>query len=124
MHSTEMMNALRLLNWLDQERRGQTAGTTAATLVERQQTVTRALIPQSMLSLHDRLAARGKPSVVSLAGSSCSACHLKLPSGFLGELRRPGRYATCPTCGVFVWSGGEPVVDVTPAAKKPTRKKG
>jgi predicted nucleic acid-binding Zn-ribbon protein len=123
MYPADMMNALRLLNWLDQERRAQTDGTAAAALVEQQQTATRGAMTESLVSFHDRFAARGKPSVVSLAGSSCSACHLKLPSGLLGELHRPGRYSMCPTCGVFVWSGEESAAEVAPVTRKSPRKK-
>ena len=124
MHTPEIMNVLRTLNWLDGERRSVVRGSTSEALVEKQQALTRARLPQSLLSLHDRFAARGKPSVVTLAGSSCSACHLKLPSGELGVLRASGRYSMCPNCGVFVWSG-EALASETVVApvKKDSRKK-
>jgi hypothetical protein len=123
MYTTESLNVLRTLTWLDKERRLLPAGSTAAAVVEKQQTATRAKMSASLVTFHDRYAKRGGPSVVLLSGSSCSACHIKLPSGELGQLRTPGRYAMCPNCGVVVWSGEPAAVEPTPAAKKPERKK-
>lgn len=124
-YSMEIMDVLRNLNWLEKERRCLTEGGTTALLVEKQMATARAELPHSVLCLHERFAARGKPSVVRLAGSSCSACHLKLPSGELGMLRVAGRYGICPNCGVFVWSGeeqaGEPAV-VIPAKASSKRR--
>lgn len=124
MYTSELMNVLRRLSWLDKERRCLTAGTTAAALVEKQQVAAREQLPRPLLSFHDRFSSRGKPSVVPLAGSSCSACHLKLPSGELDVLKVPGRYSMCPSCSVFVWSGEQPaIVEEPEAAKKSSRKK-
>ena len=111
------------LNRLAKEHGCLRAGGAEAVLLEQQQSATRAQLPHSVLSFHDRFAAHGKPSVVALAGSSCSACHLKLPSGLLGEVRTPGRYVMCPNCSVFVWSGQEPIPEVVVPAKKSSRKK-
>jgi predicted nucleic acid-binding Zn-ribbon protein len=124
MYTTESLNHLRTLTWLDKERRLLTAGSTAAALVEQQQAVTRGRMSPSLVSFHDRYAMRGQPSVVPLSGSSCSACHLKLPSGVLSELAAPGRYTMCPNCSVVVWSGENPIVVLpTPTTKKAGRKK-
>ena len=123
MYSTEVMNVVRTLNRLEQEHRRLPAGKAAAARVKEQQSATRALLPTAVLAIHDRFAARGKPSVVALAGSNCSACHLKLPSGELGELRVPGRFSICPNCNAFVWSGEPPPPEVAAPAKKPTREK-
>ena len=122
MHSIEVMSALRDLNWLENEHRHLPPGGAEAALVERRQTATRLKLPDSVLSFHERLAARGMPSVVLLSGSSCGACHLKLPSGVLGELRTPGRYSMCPNCSVFVWSGEQPAPEVVVPAKNHSRK--
>jgi hypothetical protein len=124
MYTTESLNHLRTLNWLDKERRLLTAGSTAAALVEQQQTATRERMSPSLVSFHDRYAKRGQPSVVPLSGSSCSGCHLKLPSGVLSELAAPGRYAMCPNCSVVGWSGEKPIVELpTPTVKKAGRNK-
>lgn len=124
MYTTESLNLLRTLNWLDKERRLLTDGTKAAALVEQQQTTTRASMSPSLVTFHDRYAKRGVPSVVRLSGSSCSGCHLKLPSGVLSELAAPGRYAMCPNCSVVVWSGEKPAVELpAPIVKKPGKKK-
>jgi hypothetical protein len=123
MYSAAEMNVLRNLNWLDNEHRFLPSGSAEATLVERRQTAIRAKLPESLLSFHERLKARGKPSVVPLSGLNCSACHLKLPSGVLGELRTPGRYSVCPNCSVFVWSGDPPVAEAVVLPKKTVRRK-
>jgi hypothetical protein len=124
MYTTDSLNILRTLNWLDKEWRLSTDGSTAAALVEQQQMATRAKMSPSLVSFHDRYAKRGLPSVVPLSGSSCGGCHLKLPSGVLGDLRAPGRYAMCPNCSVVVWSGEKPAVELpAPSIKKPGRKK-
>ena len=122
MYTIEILNALRTLNRLDMERRRLTAGSPAAAEAEQHQSATRSRLPHSVLCFHDRLAARGQPSVVRLAGSSCSACHLKLPSGVLGEMATPGRYSACPNCIVYVWSGEPPVEEVAVAPKRPSRR--
>jgi predicted nucleic acid-binding Zn-ribbon protein len=75
MYTTESLNVLRTLNWLDKERRHLTDGSAAAVLVEQQQTATRAKMSPALVAFHDRYAKRGLPSVVSLSGSSCSGCH-------------------------------------------------
>jgi len=123
MYTSEIMEMLRTLNWLDREHRCLAAESTAAGLVQEQQLVIRDHLPHSVLSIHDRFAARGKPSVVPLAGSSCSACHLKLPSGELGVLKIPGRYTMCPNCSVFVWSGEPPTANAVVPPKKTSRRK-
>ncbi len=123
MYTTETLNVLRTLNWLDKEHRCLAEGSAAGALVEQQQRAIRVQLPPSVLALHDRLAARGKPSVVALAGTSCSGCHLKLPSGTVGELRGPDRYVVCPNCNAFVWSGEQVALPVVaPAKKKAARK--
>lgn len=124
MYTTKSLHDLRALNWLDRQRRLFNYGSAAAALVEQQQKETRAKMSPSLVSFHDRRLKRGLPSVVSLSGSTCSGCHLKLPSGVLGELRVPDRYAMCPNCSVFVWSGEEPDDELpTPSLKTPVKKK-
>ena len=126
MFTTERLNELRSLNGLDKERRATVAESAAGVGLEERQTALRAHLPAEVLAFHDRFARRAQPSVVPLSGVSCSACHLKLPSGVLGELRPPNRFSLCPTCGVFVWSGDQPiavVVQLAPPEKKVRRKK-
>jgi hypothetical protein len=115
------MHILRTLNWLDKEHRCSVPRGAEAALIAKQQAAARAQLPHSLLTVHDRFAAQGKPSIVPLAGSNCSACHLKLPSGVLGEVRTPGRYTTCPTCSAFVHS-----TEMSPVQPEvaPTKKTG
>jgi len=63
----------------------------------------RAKLPTALLSQHDRIARTGNESVAAVSGSSCGACHMRLPAGLLAELGQPGRIAVCPHCGVFVY---------------------
>lgn len=124
MYTTAILDVLRDVNRLEGERRGLKEGSAAALQIEKQVAVARTKLPHSLLFLHDRFAACGKPSIVRLAGANCSACHLKLPSGELGALRVAGRYGVCPNCSAFVWSGpaavSEPVT-VHPAKSNPER---
>jgi predicted nucleic acid-binding Zn-ribbon protein len=123
MHTTESLHTLRTLNWLEKEHRLQTDGSTGRILVQKQQIATRAKLSPALISFHERFAKRGLPSVVPLSGSSCGACHLKLPSAALSELRILGRYVTCANCSVVVWSAEAAKVESPPAAKKTGRKK-
>ena len=64
----------------------------------------RARLPVALLSHHDRMAKQGRESVAPVVGSSCGACHLKLPVGQLAELHQPGRIGVCPHCGSFLFN--------------------
>ncbi len=105
MYSAEVLSQLRSLNWLAQEVRRVPPGSLEGLHVQDQIAAIRARLPNSILTYHDRLATRGQPSVVAVKGTSCSACHLKLPRGIVSELALAGRFSVCPNCGVFLWSG-------------------
>jgi predicted nucleic acid-binding Zn-ribbon protein len=123
MYTTETLNVLRTLNSLEKELRGLSSGSEEAQLIERQMLVTSAQLPTSAQSFHDQFAIRGKPSVVSIAGSSCAGCHLKLPSGTLGELRAPGRFIVCPHCCIYIWSGENALEEIAAPKKRISRKR-
>ena len=64
----------------------------------------RALLPTSILGHHDALRARGKISVVPVTLGICGACHLAIPRGRLGKLRRgDDDFGVCDHCGVFIY---------------------
>lgn len=135
MYSAEVLSQLRSLNHHSEEMRRVPGASPEALLLQKQIDALRARLPHSILTYHDRLAARGKASAAKVRGESCSACHLKLPRGLFCELSVPGRFGVCPNCGVFLWvetavaspaveplsePASEPVSE--PPAKAPRRK--
>jgi predicted nucleic acid-binding Zn-ribbon protein len=68
----------------------------------------RALLPTAILSHHDHRRARGKISVAPVTRGICGACHLAIPRGHLGQLRRvTDDLSVCDHCGVFVYLAEE-----------------
>lgn len=68
----------------------------------------RAVLPTSILSHHDALRARGKISVAPVTRGVCGACHLAIPRGHLGQLRRVADdLSVCDHCGVFIYLADE-----------------
>lgn len=122
MYSAEVLSQLRSLNWLAQEVQRVPPGSLEGLHVQDQIAAVRARLPNSILAYHDRLAARGQPSVIPITGTSCSGCHLKLPRGILGELALAGRFSVCPNCGVFLWSGEEGHESIKPSARRTSSK--
>lgn len=121
MYSAEVLSQLRSLNWLLKEARLVPAGSPESVHLQTQIDSLRARLPNSILGYHDRLVKRGLASAVEVTGTGCPACHLKLPSGLLGELAVPGRFGICPNCGVFLWSA-EPPAAVSPPAPPPAKR--
>lgn len=118
MYSAEVLSQLRSMNHLSQEMRRVPPDSAEAILLQKQIAALRARLPNSILDYHDRFEARGKTSVTQVTGSSCGACHLKLPSGLMGELAVPGRFGVCPNCGVFLWTETKVrTTEVAPVAK-------
>jgi predicted nucleic acid-binding Zn-ribbon protein len=122
MYSAEVLSQLRSLNHLSQEIRRLPRESPEAVLLQTQIGALRARLPNSILSYHDRLAARGQDSAIKVNGESCSVCHLKLPRGLLGELAVPGRFGVCPNCGVFLWMGEKSAEPVPALVRKPVRR--
>ncbi|MEO8204578.1 MAG: hypothetical protein ABI615_00250 [Chthoniobacterales bacterium] len=72
--------------------------------VSRQIESVRAMIPTAILSHHDRIRSRGKPSVAPVTRGHCGACHLVLSRGRLVDLQRnAGALNICDHCGVFIY---------------------
>jgi hypothetical protein len=117
MHSDEILQQLRSLNDLVAERRRYPAHSREGCSVDAQIAAVRAALPEPALAHHDRLAGRGLASVVRVAGRNCGGCHLGLPSGFLADMRVPGRFGVCPHCGVMVWPGEGPEEHAVPGPK-------
>jgi predicted nucleic acid-binding Zn-ribbon protein len=68
----------------------------------------RAVLPTSILSHHDALRARGKISVAAVTRGVCGACHLAIPRGHVGQLRRVADdLSVCDHCGVFIYLADE-----------------
>lgn len=90
--------------------------------MDQQVEAVRTRLPISILSYHDRLAAKGRVSAAEVRGSACGGCHLKLPLGLLGELAISGRFGICPNCGVFLWKAEARSEATMIAAKRTIRK--
>jgi predicted nucleic acid-binding Zn-ribbon protein len=64
----------------------------------------RAPLPTSILGHYDGRKARGKLAIAPVSGGVCGACHLSIPTGRLGDLRRkPGELNVCDNCGAFIY---------------------
>lgn len=126
MYSAEVLSQLRSLNWLLKESRLVPAGSPESVHLQTQMDSLRARLPNSILGYHDRLVQRGQASAVEVTGTGCPVCHLRLPSGLLGEVAVPGRFGVCPNCGVFLWSAEPPAngAPPAPAPAKRARRKG
>ncbi len=122
MYSAEVLSQLRSLNHLGQEIRSLPQESPEAVLLQKQIEALRARLPNSILSYHDRLAARNLASTARVNGESCGACHLKLPRGLFCELAVPGRFGVCTSCGVFLWMAEKPTEPVPVPVRKPARR--
>ena len=125
MYSAEVLSQLRNLNWLAQESRRLPSGSREGVKIRSQLESVRERLPTSILTYHDRLAARGQPSAAEVHHGSCGACHIRLPRGVAGELIIPGRFAVCPNCGVFLWSAdaeSDPDLSAVPPAPRKVRR--
>lgn len=122
MHSAEVLSQLRTLNWLVQEARRLPAQSPERAILDAQIHALRGRLPLSMLQHHDERARRDLPSVANLVGSTCGQCHAGLPENVVLDLARPGRFAVCPSCGVFLWSGETDAATPTEAHPSPARR--
>jgi predicted nucleic acid-binding Zn-ribbon protein len=109
--ATNILHSLRQLAQLDAEL-GKLSGET-----EKYQDVhdkiesLRAPLPTSILSHYDGRKARGKLAIAPVEGGVCGACHLAMPSGRLGDLRRkPGELNVCDNCGAFIYLSEDELV--------------
>ncbi len=73
------------------------------TLITKKTDILRSQIPTSILGHHDRLQARGKPSVARVQDGVCGACHLTIPIGHRLSLRSSSELDVCDNCGVFIY---------------------
>ncbi len=102
MQSVEGLLELHSLNWLERFAATLPAGKARHKAVLEQIAELRGLLPVALLTHHDRMLRQKRPSVVRTSGSGCGSCHLRLPAGTQHELLKPGGFALCPNCGVFV----------------------
>ncbi|MEO6848466.1 MAG: hypothetical protein ABI443_12185 [Chthoniobacterales bacterium] len=80
----------------------------------------RAQMPTAILSHHDGLRARRKPSVAPVTNGHCGACHLAISRGRLLDLQRnPDALNICDHCRVFIYLAEEEHPTVT--SPPPTR---
>lgn len=64
----------------------------------------RATLPTAILRHHDSRMLRGKKSLAPVTGGVCGACHLAIPRGRLGDLRKIREdLNVCDHCGVFIY---------------------
>jgi hypothetical protein len=67
-------------------------------------TAARTEVPEPILKLYDRLAAKpGLPACVPVTGGRCGGCHLKLSANVELEARKAGEVTTCDQCGRVVY---------------------
>jgi len=119
--------SLRRLASLETDERKSTKQDSKHAALMEQIDALRGLLPTSILGHHDRLKARGKPSVAAVSHGVCGWCHLTIPCGRLADLRRTAdALNVCDNCGVFVYLAdeGQPTAHIkVPEPKKETPKK-
>lgn len=117
---------LRHLDASENELSGLTAGHPRRETLAQQIFSLRALIPTAILTHHDRMKARGKPSVVPIRNGVCGACHIAIPKGNLIRLRDPNELNVCD-CGAFIYLSDEDAASFdrppAPKEKKPAARK-
>ncbi len=120
-----IIQSLRLLASLEiEERKSSKHDAQHQEVLQRIETL-RALLPTAILGHHDRLKARGKPSVAPVRHGVCGACHLAIPHGRLADLRRTAdALNVCDHCGVFVYlvDEGQPTITEEPVVAKKTKR--
>ena len=85
----------------------------------------RSTVPDPILAHFDRLISRGKKGVALVRNGVCSACHLKISSGTLGQLPYSTDIHLCDSCGRYLYLPPEtetPAPVETKPAKQTTRK--
>jgi hypothetical protein len=116
MYSAEVLSQLRTLNWLLEETRRLPPASTERAQIDAQLSAVRARLPLSILHYHDNRAAQNLPSIANLRDARCGHCQATLPPATVAEVSKPGNFAVCPACGIFLWSG-EAADPNTPAPK-------
>jgi len=102
MQSIEGLKDLYSLNWLERQAATLPTGKARQKAMLAHAVKIRGRLAVSSLTYHDRMVRQRKPSVVrGQGGTSCGACHLRLPTGIEHELHMEGRFVLCPHCGVF-----------------------
>lgn len=123
--ATNILHSLRKLAQLDVELGKLSGETEEYREVQEKIESLRAPLPTSILSHYDRRKARGKLAVAPVERGVCGACHLAIPSGRLGDLRRkPGELNVCDNCGVFIYLSEDELVRpaVAVSNRNPARK--
>src|SRR5687768_4017755 len=87
----------------------------------------RSNVPAPILGHFDRLLARGKKGVALAINGVCSACHLKISSGTMGNLWDTNNIHLCDSCGRYLYLPPQTEAaapEPTPAvkARKPRKK--
>lgn len=120
---TERARITRSLNRLCHLERKTGALASALTDSERSLWISRLRlrIPGAILSRHDHLIGRGRRSIAPVINGVCSACHLRLPIGYLAGLRGSPELGTCAHCGTYVSLEPQPAPEAAPpCAAAPT----
>jgi predicted nucleic acid-binding Zn-ribbon protein len=109
--ATSILHSLRKLAQLDAELGKLSGETEEYQEVQDKIECLRAPLPTSILSHYDGRKARGKLAIAPVERGVCGACHLAMPSGRLGDLRRkPGELNVCDNCGVFIYLSEDELV--------------
>lgn len=81
-------------------------------------------VPGPVLAHYLRLVERGSKGVAPVRKGVCSSCHMRIPSGHEGALRRTDDLVLCETCGAYLFIPPEELRPaVTPAKPKAVRRK-
>lgn len=62
----------------------------------------RANLPVGILTVHDRMRAKGKKTVAEVRNGVCAGCHLELATGNVAALQR-GDLRRCGNCGRYLY---------------------
>ena len=123
--ATNILHSLRKLAQLDAESGKLSGETEEYQEVQDKIESLRAPLPTSILSHYDGRKARGKLAVAPVNRGVCGACHLAMPSGRLGDLRRkPGELNVCDNCGVFIYLSEDELIPPSAAVsnRNPAQK--
>ena len=123
--ATNILHSLRQLAQLDAELGKLSGETEEYQEVQDKIESLRAPLPTSILSHYDGRKARGKLAIAPAKRGVCGACHLAMPSGRLGDLRRkPGELNVCDNCGAFIYLSEDELVrpSVAVSNRNPAQK--
>jgi len=122
---SSLLDILRRLNQLQRNPQSESMETLSPDEVSQAVEDLRKKLPTSLLGHHDRMIARGRPSLTLVRNGVCGACHLHLPRGHHRATSGPQQELDlCDHCGVFLERPTEAIPAAEPGDKpaKPKRR--